>query len=104
MSRPHIFVRPTVAEDSKHFLETANNTPNNLFDPSIFKSTDVKVFAAYNSNGTILYMPYQRPIFMESLCFDPTASTLDKAAAMKAMTQALVTQAHIAGQNEMYFL
>jgi hypothetical protein len=96
----HTFVRPAGESDTKQFIDWSMKTKNNLFDPTVKLAL---VACAYNQDRVVLYAPVQRPMFMEALAINPEASELEVAAALKAVIQFLVSQAHITGASEVYF-
>ena len=100
----HIFVRPAREEDREQFIQWSLNTKNNLLDPDIIKYPTTLVWCAFDENGPIVYVPVQQPLFMESLAINPEASPALVAMALKELTQNLVTQAHLKGSGELYFL
>ena len=100
----HLFVRPAREEDRQQFVDWSIHTPNNLLDPDVIKYSSTRVWCAFDENGPIVYVPVQKPLFMESLAINPEASPALVAMALKELTQNLVTQAHLEGSGELYFL
>lgn len=100
----HIFVRPARAAEAQRFLEWSVATPNNLFDKDVASYPSTKTLCAYNKQGPVLYVPRQQVFFLESLAINPEASEIDIAAALKEITQNVVSEAHEKGVGEIYFL
>lgn len=100
----HIFVRPARADDKEKFVSWSVQTENNLLDPDVANYHSTFVLCAFDSNGPILYVPVQQPLFMDALAINPEASPALVAMALKEVTQALVSQAYIKGSGELYFL
>lgn len=103
MSR-HVFVRPVRKEDTEKFIEWSKSTKNNLFDPMAGLYPTSFTICAYNENGPITYVPVQHPYFLEHLAINPNADKIDIAVSLKELTQFVVSQAHIKGVGEIYFL
>jgi hypothetical protein len=102
--RRHLFVRPARPADSKQFLDWSCATENNEFDPEIPKCPTTITLCAYDKSGPLVYMPLQQPFFMEALAVRPGLSKAETAEALKELTKAAVTQAHILNKQEVYFL
>lgn len=103
MSR-HIWVRPARSEDGQKFVEWSLKTKNNLFDPEAALGPSGLTVCAYGKAGPILYAPTQSPIFMEALAINPDAEPTEVAVALKEVVHFLVSQCHIRGINEIYFM
>lgn len=99
-----MFVRPARPEDVENFITWSMNTKDNLFDPDTTNYPSTAVLCAFNEHGPIVYCPIQHPFFMEHLAIKPGASPIDVAVALKAITDAVVTQAYLKGVGEIYFL
>lgn len=102
--RNHIYVRPARREDCDLFLEWSRTNPANGFDPEVAKYPSTITWCAYDRHGPVAFMPMQVPLMMESLAVRPGASKSDVAIALKELTQQFVTQAHIRGAGEIYYL
>jgi hypothetical protein len=102
--RNHVYVRPAKLDDAKAFLDWSLETPNNEFDPEVVKLPSTFVMCAYNREGPLAYLPVQQPFMLESFASKPGATELQKSEALKALFRAAVTQAHIKGAGEIYFL
>lgn len=100
----HIFVRPVRPEDRELFVKWSCETKNNLFDPDVIRYPTTFVFCAFDGDGPIAYCPVQSPLMMEALAVRPGAPPEKVALALKELTQAVVTQAHVKGSGEVYFL
>ena len=99
-----IFVRPATADDTKKFVDWSLENPNNGFDPEVAKLPTTLTLAAYDKTGVIAYQPAQQVFMLEALAPRPGEDKLRVAAAMKEFTQAIVTQCHLKGMGEVYFL
>jgi hypothetical protein len=102
--RNHIFVRPARSEEAVQFLDWSKRNTASEFDPEVARYPSTVTFCAYDGDGPLAYMPIQQPLFMESLAPRPGADKSRIAAALKELTQAAVTQAHVQGKGEIYFL
>lgn len=102
--RRHLFVRPAVAEDTEQFLEWSLANTKSEFDPAVAAYPSTITWCVYDEYGPLAYMPMQCPLMMESLAARPGTSDIEKARAMKELTQQFVTQAHIRGAGEIYYL
>lgn len=100
----HLFVRPARGGDSVQFLDWSRQTAGNLFDPDVAKYPSTMVLAAYDQSGPVLYAPVQQPFFMDALAIKPGSDPLTTALALKEVTHFLITQAHIKGVGEIYFM
>lgn len=100
----HIFVRPALEKDREQFTQWSANTKKNLCDPDTLAYRNTVVWCAYDALGPIVYVPVQKPAMMEALAINPERSAIDVAVALKELTQAIVTQCHVDGTNEIYFL
>ena len=100
----HFFVRPTVPADAERFYQWSAGTTGNLFDPDVMTYSTSFCLAAYDKNGVGMYLPVQQPFFMDSLAYRPGLGAVDAAVALKELTKALITQAHIKGVGEIYFV
>lgn len=100
----HIFVRAARPEDARKFTDWSLETPDNGFDPAVPKYPTTFVLCAYDKDGPLAYMPVQQVFMMDSVATRPGTSKGQIAMALKEFTQALVTQAHIKGVGEIYFL
>ncbi len=103
--RRHIFCRPVRSADSEQFKQwSIANASKNNFDPDVPNFPSTFVLCAYDKTGPLCYMPIQSPFFMEGIAPRPGLSKEDTAICLKEFTQAAVTQAHIKGVGEIYFL
>lgn len=101
MSIP-LFVRPARKDEGSKFLQWAIPVPG--FDPEIVYQPGVFTLAAYNKKHVVSFMPVQRPYMLETIAKNPEASGLESAAAFKEFIQFLVSQSHVNGVSEIYFL
>ena len=99
----HVYVRPGTKEDVPLFSKWLQETRGNLFDPAVFTYRGTSTWCAYNQSGPIVFMPAQRPFMMESLAINPDSSEIDVAVALREIFHAIVLQAHLAGEGEVYF-
>jgi hypothetical protein len=102
VNKRHFFVRPVQKTDADSFVEWSRN--NKAFDPGVVKYPSTTIRVVYNSEGPVLFGPVQRPLFLDSLAINPGATNEMVSAGMKALTQDAVSQAHINGAGEIYFV
>lgn len=102
--RNHVYVRSWRKTDVPLFLTWSQNTEDNLFDPDVATYNTTVVRCAYDQDGPMVFMPVQQPLFMEHLAIRPGLSDTNTAVALKELTQDTVSQAHIKGSGEIYFL
>lgn len=102
--RRHLFVRPAQQSDAELFLEWSRQNPHNGFDPEVAKYPSTITWCVYDKHGPLAFMPMQCPLMMESLASRPGASKQEIAESLKELTQEFVTQAHVRGAGEIYFL
>lgn len=102
--RSHIFVRPAKPEEAQTFFDWSVTNDKNGFDPEVATYPSTITWCAYDQKGPLAYMPMQVPLMMESLGTRPDATEYEIASALKEFTQEFVTQAHIRGAGEIYFL
>ena len=99
-----VFVRPARAEDSQTFFEWSVAGDSNGFDPDVPLYKTSVTFAAYNSDGALAFLPMQMPLVLESLAAKPGATQLEIATALRDFVQTAVTQCHIRGTGEIWFI
>lgn len=99
-----MFVRPAKPGDERRFLDWSLENPDNGFDPEVAKSPSTFVLCAYDKTGAVAYQPVQQVFMMDSYAGRPGNTKLLTAAAMKELFQETVTQAHIKGVSEIYYL
>lgn len=101
----HIFVRPARDNDGQMYFDwMKENEDKNAFDPAVATYPSSNTFCAYDKNGPVAYQTVQRPLVLESFAPRPGATDAQKAIALRELTQNAVTQAHIAGVGEIWFL
>ena len=100
----HIFVRPAIDSDGDAFAAWTVDTKDNLRDAEVLKYKGTVIWCAYGSSGPVVFVPVQKPVMMEALAIKPDADPVDVAVALKELVQAIVTQCHIDGTGEIYFL
>jgi hypothetical protein len=99
-----MFVRPAKLGDETKFLDWSVENPDNGFDPEVAKSPSTFVLCAYDKTGAVAYQPVQQVFMMDSYAGRPGNTKLQTAVAMKELFQETVTQAHIKGVSEIYYL
>lgn len=103
--RNHIYVRPVRPEDRELFVQwTWNNVGRNGADPEVISYPTTFVLCAYDGDGPLVFMPIQQPLFLDAIAIRPGADTLKVAAALRDLFKAAVTQAHLKGSGEIYFI
>ena len=102
--RNHIYVRPAKPDDAKALLDWSLENPNNNFDPEIPRIPSTFVLCAYDKDGPLAYQPIQQVFMMESFAPRPGNTDVRNSEALKTVFQATVTQAHIKGVGEIYYL
>lgn len=97
-------MRPAVERDGASFSAWTVGTKDNLHDAEVLKYKGTVVWCAYESGGPVVFVPVQRPVMMEALAINPDSDPVNVAIALKELVQAIVTQCHIDGTGEIYFL
>lgn len=104
MKQRNVFVRPAWESEGKIFLDWAlENTAGN-FDPEPARFPSSRTWCAYDKDGPLVYQTVQQPLMLESLAPRPGSSKQQIALAMKELTQNAITQAHLGGSGEIYFV
>jgi hypothetical protein len=98
----HCYIRLAKPSDAENVLKWGST--QNGFDAEVPFRKDSWTVTAFNKSKEILHVPIHQPYFIETLCVNPEASSLEVAAAMKSVTQFLVSQANIKGISEIYYL
>lgn len=75
----------------------------NNIDPDVFSYPTLQVFKASNGRA-ISYTPSQTTWFLESLAFNPDATPLEKAVALRETFTVIEFEARRQGIREIYFL
>lgn len=96
------FIRPARKGDGEAFLEWSRDIPG--FDPEVAYHPGIPTVAAYNKQRVVAFMPINQPFFMETIAFNPEATSMEKASAMSELVKFLVSQCYIKGVPEVYFL
>jgi hypothetical protein len=99
-----VYVRPVRQEEAQLYFDWASENPVNGFDPQVALYPSSTTWCAYDKSGPLAYQTLQTPIVLESLAPRPGASKSEIALALKELTQNAITQAHIKGVGEIYFL
>jgi len=103
--RRHVFVRPARKEEAGDFLNwSVANKDKNGFDPNAPLHSTSFVLAAYDKTGVLAYQPVQNPFFLEGIAVRPGLDKRQVAECLKEFTQFCVSQGHIKGVGEIYFL
>ncbi len=104
MNKRHIYVRPALENEGQMFFDWSRENEHGDFDPEVpmFKSSTT--WCAYDKDGPLVFQTIQRPLMLESLAPRPGATKEQIALSMKELTQNCVTQAHILGAGEIYYL
>lgn len=98
-----IFVRPMRDDaDLKKLLSWAVNNP--AWDSNVLRFRNSFTLCAFNSTGTLAFMPVQQVPMMEAIAFHPLATDSQKASAMKEFTKVLVYYTAVSGNGEIFFL
>ncbi len=100
--RNYIYVRPAKQEEAGIFLEWAKTQPE--WDAYIGIHPGTMTLCAYNKEKIVAFLPVQQPFMYETFAPNPEATDLELAAAMKELTQFLISQAHLKNVAEIYFL
>lgn len=105
MNKRHIYVRTARENEAQLFFEWAKeNEERGKFDPDVARYPSSTTWCAYDKDGPLVFQTLQRPIMLESLAPRPGATKSQIALAMKELTQNAITQSHLAGIGEIYFL
>lgn len=104
MNKRHIYVRPILENEGQMFFDWASENEHGEFDAQVPLFPSSTTWCAYDKDGPLVFQTIQRPIMLESLAPRPGASKEQVALAMKELTQNAITQAHLTGAGEIYFL
>lgn len=99
-----VYVRPIFPYESEQFLHWAFENTKGNFDPETPAFPSSRTWCAYDEDGPLVYQTVQQPLMLESLASRPGAKKEQIALAMKELTQNCLTQAHIGGVGEVYYL
>lgn len=99
-----IFVRPVQQNEGQLYFDWARENPVNEFDPDVALFPSSNTWCAYDKDGPLAYQTVQQPFMLESLAPRPGATKYQIAIALKELTENVITQAHIKGVGEIYFL
>jgi len=100
----HVFVRPARPEEAPTFLEWSRLNSINKFDPEVARQRSTTTFCAFDNSGPLAYVPFARPIVLDSFAPRPGLDPRLAARTMKAITQTAVTHAAMVGAGEIMFL
>ena len=104
MNKRHVFVRPILETEGQQFLDWSLENSHGEFDPQVPLFNSTRTWCAYDKDGPLVYQTVQRPLMLESLAPRPGTTKEQVAIAMKELTQNAITQAHLGGSGEIYFL
>lgn len=104
MNKRHVFVRQILPEESDMFIGWARENAKGNFDPQVALFPTSRTWCAYDKDGPLVYQTVQQPLMLESLAPRPGATREQIAVAMKELTQNAITQAHLGGSGEIYFV
>src|SRR5690242_13566518 len=99
-----IFVRPARQDEKKMLLDWSLENPGNGFDPEVPMYPTTVTWCGFDKDGQVAFLPVQLAYVMESFAPRPGLSPRRQAEALKEFTQNLITQAHLNGVRELYFL
>jgi len=99
-----VYVRPAKPEDAKAFYDWSMENPSNEFDPEVARTPSTFVLCAYDKDGPLAYQPVQQVFMMDSFASRPGATKFQNAKALETLFQTTVTQAHVKGVGEIYYL
>lgn len=97
-----IFVRPYRPTDLEKLVGWEKANP--AWDSKVLSYQTSFVLAAFNSTGTLGFLPVQRAMVMEAMAFHPLTTDSQKALIMKELTHELIFQTANLGSGEIYFL
>ena len=104
MKKRHVYIRPAQEQDKQLFFDWATESSINEFDPQVPLYPSSSTWCAYDSEGPLAYQTLQQPLMLESLAPRPGADKFKIASALKELTQNAITQAHLKGVGEIYYL
>ena len=104
MNNRHIYVRPAEPQEAQLFFDWAAENTHGEFDPEVAKFKSSRTWCAYDKDGPLVFQTIQQPLMLESLAPRPGATKEQVAMAMKELTQNAITQAHLGGSGEIYYL
>jgi hypothetical protein len=100
-----IFVRPIQPNEGQLFLDwSLENKDKNEFDPQVPLYPASVTWCAYDKTGPVAFQTIQRPAMLESLAPRPGLDSIRISSALRELTQNAITQAHLSGAGEIYFL
>lgn len=101
---PHVFCREREITDTQFIEWVVANIERNRFEPEILGYKATRVIEAFAGDKTLLYMPTQQCTVLDSAAVNPEASKLERAAALKQITQTVAWEARRQGQGEVLFM
>lgn len=98
-----VFVRFAEPKDDAEFTAWVKAAQDiNLFDPKVMTYPTTRTLVAHNGES-LVYMPVQTTLTMESLAPRPGIAPIDEAIALREITKAVALLASQAGVREVYF-
>lgn len=101
--RKHVWASKANKEDAELLAKWLLETPNNLFDPAIVTYPTTQTWKAENGK-TLMFLPFQLTITLESLAISPENEAQDTAQALKSLIQAVRIEADRLGIKEINFV
>jgi len=98
------FVRLAREDEAQMYFDWCSESSVNEFDPEVAKFPSSATWVSYDKDGPVAFQTIQRPLVLESLGPRPGLSNLQTAQALKELTQNAVSQAHLQGAGEIWFL
>lgn len=96
-----VWARPSQSKDIQEIDKWLRETKQNLFDPDILQySHSIRFLTASRDARSIVHMPVQSVLMLESLAVNPDATEAEVAIAVKELVHAAVAQ----GANEVYWI
>jgi len=97
-------IRFATPEDSKDVVELLSTTAGNLYDADILSYPTLRVLAAYNGSGPVVYLPSQCALILESLAVRPGTAPLEAAQGFRDLVKGKELLASSLGIKEILFL
>ena len=104
MAHNLVFVRPAKPGEGQMFSDWSKENPVNGFDPKAALHPSTFTLCAYDKDGPLAFQPVQQVFMMESFAPRPGSTKHQNAVALKEIFQETVTQAHIKGVGEIYYM
>lgn len=104
MNKRYVFVRQAHEGEGQLYFDWATENSKGNFDSEPARFPSSRTWCAYDKDGPLVYQTIQQPLMLESLAPRPGATKEQIAVAMKELTQNAITQAHLGGSGEIYFV